>query len=182
MNRIQTLEPENAPQEIAALYSAVQKKLGLVPNMVKALGNSEAALQAYLGLSGALSAGKLRASTREKIALLVAETSDCGYCLSAHTAIGGSLKIAPEEIMEARRGQSPDAREQAILNLVQSILETRGDVPEAIYAEARAAGLTAGEAAEVVANIAVNLFTNFFNRLAQTTVDFPPVEPCAYHA
>lgn len=176
MRRIQLLEEENASETLAATYDAVKKKLGLVPNMVKALGNSPAALDGYLGLSGAVSGGTLRPAIREKIALRVAEINDCSYCLSAHTAIGGMLKIPAEDLLAAREGDSPDPREKAILDLVQAALETRGAVPDETYESVKAAGVTDAEAIEVVANIAVNLYTNFFNRFAQTEIDFPKVE------
>lgn len=178
MSRINLLESNNAPQNIVALYEAVNQKLGLLPNMVKALGNSEAALQGYLGLSGAVGSGTLRPSTREKIALLVAERNACEYCLRAHTAIGGLLKIPSDELLAARRGESSDNKEQALLSLAGAILSNRGDVPGNIQSAVEAAGVTEAEAAEVVANVAVNIFTNYFNRYAQTENDFPAIEAC----
>ena len=178
MSRIQTIEPENAPQAVAQLYDAVQQKLGLIPNMVKALGNSPSALQGYLGLSGAVASGSLPTVTREKIALLVATLNDCDYCLRAHTAIGGMLKIPSEDLKAAQKAQSSDPKEQAILTLTQSVIESRGNIPESIQSSVRAAGVSEAEAAEVIANVAVNLFTNYFNRYAQTDCEFPAVEAC----
>ena len=37
------------------------------------------------------------------------------------------------------------------------------------------AGYTDGEIAEIVAHVALNVFTNYFNRAAQTDIDFPLV-------
>ncbi|WP_193213790.1 carboxymuconolactone decarboxylase family protein [Luteolibacter marinus] len=177
MNRLNIVPTEGAPEEIATLYGAVKQKLGLVPNMVKALGNSRAALEGYLSLSGALSGGRLPAATREKIALRVAELNRCGYCLSAHTAIGGLLKIPASALTGARAGYSADAREQAILDLVEAIVETRGNVADAAYRAAVGAGLDEEAITEVAANVALNVFTNYFNRLAATEIDFPEVGP-----
>lgn len=179
MKRIPTIEAPEANEKIAPLYEAVQKKLGILPNMVKALGNSSAALQAYLGISGALGEGRLPAKTREKIALFVAEQNGCHYCLSAHTAIGGLLRIPPSEIESARRGDADDGKERAILELAGQILATRGAVTDEILAAALAAGVTNEEVTELVANIAVNVFTNYFNSVAATEIDFPPAEPLA---
>ena len=39
----------------------------------------------------------------------------------------------------------------------------------------RGAGFTDGEITEIVANVAVNIFTNYFNHVARTDVDFPRV-------
>lgn len=40
----------------------------------------------------------------------------------------------------------------------------------------RAAGLTDTELCEVSAHVALNLLTNYFNRLADTDIDFPKVD------
>ncbi|MGE9295297.1 MAG: carboxymuconolactone decarboxylase family protein [Puniceicoccales bacterium] len=176
MNRIQTIEPADAPQTIAALYDATQKKLGLIPNMVKVLGNSPAALQGYLSLSGALGGGKLKVATREKLALLIAERNACDYCLSAHTAIGGLLKIPATDVQAARRGRSSNDKEQAILTLAEALLDTNGAVSDDLFADVAAQGVTVEEALEVVAHVALNVLTNTINRFAQTEIDFPLVE------
>ncbi|EDY81108.1 alkylhydroperoxidase AhpD family core domain protein [Verrucomicrobiia bacterium DG1235] len=176
MNRIKLIQAETATAGTAALYQAVKTKLGLVPNMVKAMGNSSVALEGYLGLSGAVSKGSLRPATREKIALLLAEANQCDYCLRAHSAISGSLKIPQDEISDARRGVTPNAKEQALLNLAQAILETQGAVSEQDFSDAKRAGVSDEEIAEVAANVALNIYTNYFNRLAQTENDFPAVD------
>jgi AhpD family alkylhydroperoxidase len=176
MSRITTIEPTAATPAIEPLYQAVKQKLGLIPNMVKAMGHSETALRSYLDLSASVSTGKLRPSIREKIALLVAEQNECDYCVRAHTAIGGLMKIPANELSAARRGESEDNKEQALLQLTGAILEGRGAVSEAAYATAQTAGVTTEEATELVAHIALNIFTNYFNRFAQTPIDFPKVE------
>ncbi|MEP6925366.1 MAG: hypothetical protein ABI954_12940 [Pyrinomonadaceae bacterium] len=40
----------------------------------------------------------------------------------------------------------------------------------------KAAGFADGEIAEIVAHVALNIFTNYFNEVAQTEIDFPKVE------
>ena len=37
----------------------------------------------------------------------------------------------------------------------------------------RASGFSDGEITEIIANVALNLFTNYFNHVAGTEVDFP---------
>jgi alkylhydroperoxidase family enzyme len=48
-------------------------------------------------------------------------------------------------------------------------------VTDAQLAAARSAGVTDAEVAEVVGHVALNVLTNYFNVLARTEVDFPPV-------
>ena len=102
MNRITQLDPSTATGKTRQLFDGVQAKLGIVPNLFRVLGNSPAALDAYLGFSGALAGGVLTGRVREQIALAVAETNLCGYCLSAHTFIGGKLGLSEKDMTEAR--------------------------------------------------------------------------------
>jgi hypothetical protein len=37
------------------------------------------------------------------------------------------------------------------------------------------AGFTAGETGEIVAHVALNIFTNYYNNVAMTEIDFPQV-------
>ena len=56
------------------------------------------------------------------------------------------------------------------------MIVNRGEVLHADVEAVRAAGFSDGEIAEIVANIALNVFTNYFNLVAQTEIDFPKVE------
>ena len=101
MSRIQPVNPTQAAGKAKQLLDAVQAKLGLTPNMMKTMAQSPAVLEAYLNFGGALAEGALDAQFREEIALTVAQANSCEYCLSAHTTIGGLVKLTNEEI--ARR-------------------------------------------------------------------------------
>src|SRR5664279_6238088 len=98
-----------APAASQPLLEAVKKQLGVVPNLFRLVSNSPAALQGYVGLSGALGKGALPAATRERIALAVAEINGCNYCLSAHTYLGRHVaKLDDSEMMANRSGTSND--------------------------------------------------------------------------
>ena len=145
----------------------------MVPNMTRAMANSPAVLNAYLQFSGALAAGSLPARNREQIALSVGQVNGCDYCLAAHSTIGKMVGLTAEQILDSRRGNAVDAKSDAILKFSNTIVVTQGKVSNADVSIAREAGLTDGEIAEVVANVALNIFTNYFNNVAETTIDFP---------
>src|ERR1700722_18891796 len=89
MSRIPTpASIEAAPTASQPLLQAVKKQLGIVPNLFRWVANSPAALEGYLGLSGALGKGDLPAATRERIAIAVAEINGCSYCLWAQAYLG----------------------------------------------------------------------------------------------
>jgi alkylhydroperoxidase family enzyme len=68
----------DAPVASQPLLEAVNKQLGVVPNLFRMVGNSPAALEGYLSLMGALGKGELSAQTRERIVLAVAEITVAG--------------------------------------------------------------------------------------------------------
>lgn len=173
------VDPASAGGRAGELLGAVKAKLGLVPNMTRAMANAPAVLDAYLSFSGALAKGVLSAKQREQIALLTAEYNTCHYCLSAHTAIGRMVGLEASESEAARQGRSADAKTAALLTFAKAVLVSQGAVRADQVESARRAGVTDGEIAEVVANVALNIFTNVFNKAAGTEVDFPSVAPVA---
>ncbi|MER8188175.1 carboxymuconolactone decarboxylase family protein [Kitasatospora sp. NPDC094015] len=176
MSRLATIEPTDAHGAAADLLTAVRTALGVTPNMTKVMANSPAVLKGYLEFSGALAGGALPATTREAIALAVAQENACDYCLSAHTYIATELAgLTRQDTEQARHGSSADPRTAAALTLAVTLTRTRGTLQDADLKAAREAGLTDGEVAEVVAHVALNVFTNYFNKAADVDIDWPHV-------
>lgn len=174
MSTFSLVAPESATGQAKQLLSTVRAKMGLVPNMTRAMARAPAVLDAYLQMSGALSKGALPARAREQIALAVAQANHCDYCLAAHSAVGRSVGLAPEQILAAREGRAEDTSTNELLRFVAVVVEKRGRVAASELTAVRAAGFGDDAIAEVVANVALNLFTNYFNHVAGTVVDFPP--------
>ena len=122
---------------------------------------------------------RLSAKVRELIALTVGEANQCQYCLSAHTALGKMAGLGDEEIADGRRGASTDRKTEAVLRFARKIVTERGFVKDDDLATVRAAGVSDAEIAEIVANTALNIFTNYFNHVAETEIDFPAAEKLA---
>ena len=177
MNLINQLEPAQATGKTKQLFDAVQAKLGAVPNLFRVRGTAPAALEGYLNFSSALAGGRFNAKVREQIALAVAESNLCGYCLSAHTFLGGRVGLTEKDIVDARRATAGTGKTDAILKLARGTVVQRGEVSEADLKQARASDLTDGDIVETIANVVVNIFTNYVNHVARTVVDFPEVQP-----
>lgn len=174
MTRLQALNPETTTGKTKELFNAVQSKLGSVPNMMRTMGNSDAVLEGYLSLSGALAKGKLNSRTGELIALAVSESNDCDYCLAAHTFIGEKLLKTDLSILEAARsGESSDAKTRSILQLSKVLIAKNGRVNDQDINNAKNAGVSDAEIAETIAHVALNVLTNYFNNAANTEIDFP---------
>lgn len=176
MARITQINPATATGKAKELLDGVQTKLGLVPNMTRAMANAPAALDGYLALSGALAKGRLSARSREQIALAVGQANNCEYCLAAHSTIGKMVGLSTDEILDSRRGTSVDPKADAMIRFARTLVKQRGVVGEVDLVNVRSAGLDDGAIAEVVANVALNIFTNYFNHIADPDIDFPRAE------
>ncbi len=176
MSRLSIPAVAQAPAAAQPLLAAVHSKLGVVPNLMKLLAQSPAALEGYLSLSGALDKGVLNVKLRESLALTVAESNGCDYCLAAHSYIGKNLvKLSDDEIAQARDGRATDTRTDSALRFAQRVVSERGHVQDADIAGLRAAGFSDAETVEIVLHVALNVLTNYVNNVARTDVDFPRV-------
>ena len=175
MSRLAIPARQDAPVNSQPLLNAVEKQLGVVPNLFRLVSISPAALEGYLGLNGALGR-TLDAKTRERIALAIAQANGCNYCLSAHTYLGLNLaEIDDAEISLNRAGHSGDAKADAAVVFARKVLDARGRVRDADISEVRLAGFSEAEVIEIVASVALNVLTNYINNVADTDIDFPVV-------
>lgn len=175
MARVTIIDPNTATGEARQLLDAVQAGLGVVPNFIRVLANSPAALNGFLGLHSIAGAGALDPQTRERIALSVAEQNACQYCVSAHTAIGRKVGLANEEMLANRAGRSADAKAEAALTFARALVEHTGQVSKAEFDAVRAAGHSDGEIIEIITHVAMNIFTNLLGKSTQVEIDFPAV-------
>lgn len=176
MSRISIPAVEQSVEASKPLLAAVHKQLGVVPNLMKVVGHSPAALEGYLALNGALARGQLNVKLRESIALAVAEYNGCDYCLSAHDYLGRNVaKLGDSDIDAARDGRAADPRTDAALRFARRVAELRGRVADTDLAALRAAGFDEAGAIEIVVNVALNVLTNYVNNVALTDIDFPKV-------
>jgi len=181
MSRITTpVSIEASPAAAQPQLEAVKKQLGVVPNLFRLVANSPAALEGYLGMSGALAKGSLPAPTRERIALAVAQINGCNYCLSAHSYLGKNLaKLSDAEIAANRHGGSLDPKADAAVRFATKVVRERGHVSDADVQAVRMAGYDDAQIVEIVQHVALNTWTNYINEVSKTDIDFPVAQALA---
>ena len=177
VQNIAAVDPSTATGKLKELFDGIAAKSGRVVNIQKTMGNSPAALKGYVALNDALKEGELSPQLREQIALAIGEANGCDYCISAHTAIGKMVGLDENDLAAARRSKADDDKTEAALAFVHKMVVARGQVSDDELQKLRAAGYTDGEVVELIAHIALNTFTNYFNLIAKTTVDFPKTTP-----
>lgn len=159
----------------SGLLAETRRQLGKVPNLYAALANGPAALAGYLAMRDQLSKGELTPRLREQIALLTAQENGCTYCVSAHTMRGKRMGMSDDELARTRSATDADPHADAVLRITHLVIHNAGRVTDADLDQARAAGVSDAELAEIVAHVALNVLSNYFNHLAQPELDFPEV-------
>lgn len=173
MSRIHPIDAATASPEQKQLLADVKQAMGVVPNLVATMAHSPAVANAYLAFNKALSKGVLTPQMREKISLAVGQANECDYCLAAHSAIGAKVGLSEAEIQAARHATCGCDQTAAALAFAAKVVTERGRVSDEDVAVLRGAGWTDAGITEILANTALNIFTNYFNHVAGTVVDFP---------
>ncbi len=173
MSRLSTNYANN--EKSSKILEDIQKLTGSVPNIFKILGNSSTVLSGYLAFNTALKSGTLSAQEREHIALAVAGFNQCEYCASAHTLLAKNVGVLETETKKNLKGTSDSKKTAALIHFCLAILQNKGEISDEAITLIRAEGFSDESIVEIIGNIAINIFTNYFNHVAQTDLDFPKV-------
>ena len=176
MPRIEPVDITQPTPAAAPLLEGIQAKLGRVPNIYATMAHSPTVLKGVLEGSATLGETSLSAALREQIALAVGAGNRCGYCVAAHTAIGQMSGLSEEQTRAAMAGSADDAQAQAAIDFAKAIADRKGFVTDAELSAVKAAGFSEQQVVEILAVTVFNIFTNYFNHVADTEIDFPEVQ------
>jgi uncharacterized peroxidase-related enzyme len=178
MPRLYTIAVSEATGRAAELFSAVKGTVGKVPNSYIGIGgNSPVALEAVLNLEASLKKSSLSLQDIEVVKLVVSETTGCDYCLAAHTLMSKKIGLDREAILALRQARpSDDARNDALARFVLHLMTTSGTVHTDVVTAIKKAGFTDAQIVDVTMAVASIAFTNLFNRINDTTLDFPAAD------
>jgi uncharacterized peroxidase-related enzyme len=175
MNRLYTQPTTEATGPAAQLYAAIKSTIGMVPNTYVGIGsNSPAALEAGLHLDAVLKKSSLSGQEIEAIKLAASQAAECDYCLAAHTAISKLHGLTPEAIVALRHGKaSGNLKLDALAAFTRILVNGKGSVPNEALQAVRQAGYTDAQIVDTTLAISSITFTNLFNRINNTPIDFP---------
>jgi AhpD family alkylhydroperoxidase len=179
MSRIAIPAVQSATSATADVYARVKKVSGgRVSNTYAALGHLvPASLAAVLDAQTSLNAGTLSKQEHETIKLVLSVKTGCEVCVAAHSFLGKLAGFSVEALRAIRAGQpTGDARRDALVRFVSLLYTTSGTITDDEFNAMRAAGYTDTQLAEIALTFALGIFTNTFNRINDTDVDFPAVE------
>jgi len=170
---VPNLETDAGPS--GQVYAQIKKAIGSVPNTFAAIAaHGPAALKAVLAADTVLASGGLTKSDKEIIKLVISEAAGCGYCVAAHSHLGKLAGLAPEMLKQIRDGQpTGDAQRDALAAFVDKLARTSGTVSHKDFVAIKAAGYSDAQLVDISLAFATTVFTNVFNRINDTEIDFP---------
>ena len=175
MSRLSVPNLDSATGATAEIYGQIKKAIGNVPNTFVAIGaHGPAALKAMLAVDAVLASGSLSKRDQETIKLVVSGVVGCDYCEAAHSLLSKLAGLKPDEIKNIRAGKpTGDLKRDALVRFVRTLAASTGTISDAEFAAIGAAGYTDTQLVDVSLAFASITFTNIFNRINDTELDFP---------
>ena len=172
---VPSLESDAGPS--GQVYAQIKKAIGSVPNTFAAIAaHGPAALKSVLAADAVLAAGTLTKRDQEVIKLVISAAGGCDYCVAAHSYLAKLVGVKPEALKQIREGQaSGDAKRDALVRFVRKLAQSSGTVNDEDFAAIKAAGYSDAQLVEISLAFATTVFTNVFNRINDTEIDFPAV-------
>lgn len=173
MSRLNVITPEQATGQTKELYDAIKRTVGRVPNIYQGVGNSTAALEGLLHLGKVLGTGQLSAAEIEAVKLVVSEAYGCTYCLAVHSLLGKKAGLTDEQTISIRRGTPQQPKLGALVKFVNTAIQPKGRISDDDLRAVKTGGYNDAQITEALLTVAQTVFTNLFNRVHQTPLDFP---------
>ena len=174
MSRLSVSNFESDTGPSGQIYSQIKKAIGSVPNTFAAIAaHGPAALKSILAADAALAAGSLTKRDQEVIKLVVSVAGGCDYCVAAHSYLAKLAGVKREALKQIRDGQpTDDAKRDALVRFVRKLAQSSGTVSDDDYAAIKRR-LQRRSTVEISLAFATTVFTNVFNRINDTDIDFP---------
>lgn len=163
---------ETAPEAAKPALEGAQKMLGFVPNLYGMLSNNPVTLDSYLYLSKTLEKSGLNPLEQQVVLLTVSIENSCEYCVAAHSAIAGMMKL-PESVGQALRNRQPivDDKLESLRSFTATVVQQRGRLKDEQVSEFQTAGYTGATILAVITAVALKTISNYANHIADTPLD-----------
>jgi uncharacterized peroxidase-related enzyme len=177
MSRLSVPDLEYQAGPSGQVYAQIKKAIGSVPNTFAAIAaHGPAALKSILAADAVLAAGSLTKRDQETIKLIVSGVAGCDYCVAAHSLLGKLAGLKPDELKNIRDGNpTGDAKRDALIRFVRKLAQSSGTVSDEDFDAIKAADYSDAQLVDISLAFATTVFTNVFNRINDTEIDFPAV-------
>lgn len=168
----ESLTVATAPEASSPMLEKVQKSIGFIPNLMALFANNPTVLEGYLALGAVFEKGSF--TPRERLIILLAASveNNCDYCAAAHSQIAKTLLRTPAEVIAAVHNNTPvpDAKLNALVNLVREVIRERGYAKEKTIRRFLAAGYKKEQVMELLLGIALKTIS-YLDHISPTPFD-----------
>lgn len=157
---------QDAPEKIKPVFEGMEKKIGAVPNVFRAMAHNPEMLEAFLALNGTLPKTKLDGKLRELAYIKTSELNGCDYCLHHHRGLGKKAGLNDRQVAETAQYETSDAYtdlEREVMRFAEEV--TRHiNVSDGVYDRLKQK-LGDREIVELAMTVGI---ANFTNRVTET--------------
>ncbi len=171
MSRFHIHDDLTAPEGSVPILRGALATGGQLPNFLGVLAGSPAVLRAYARFRSELRHGTLELATLERISLAIADHNHSEPGIDLHSRTGRAAGLGLDEVALARRFESNDPREAALLRYLQELFAGSGRPPMHLHEEAREAGWEDEQILEAIAYASLESFTALVNVAGEVPVD-----------
>jgi alkylhydroperoxidase family enzyme len=170
-SRFQVHDELTAPEGSLPILKGALSTGGQLSNFLGVIAGSPAVLRAYARFRSELRHGELPLRSQQRIALALAEHQGSEYWLQTLQRTAREAGLGLDEIALARRFESTDQREGALLRFVRGVVEEPTTPPHHLHEEAREAGWTDEQLLEALAYVSLASFTGMVTRAGNVPTD-----------
>lgn len=165
---------ENAPADSKPQLEQSVKDFGMIPNLHGVLAVSPNTLRSYKVLHQEFQNSSFDAEELTVVWQTINVEHGCHYCVPAHTAIAGMMKV-DESLTEKLRNQEalPTKKLQVLQATTLNILRNRGVVSDDVLEDFYTVGYGEQQVVEILLGLAQKTISNYVNHIANTPVDAP---------
>jgi uncharacterized peroxidase-related enzyme len=157
---------QEAADKVKPVFEGMEKKLGVVPNVFRAMAHNPEMLEAFLALNATLPRTKLDGKLRELAYIKTSELNGCDYCLHHHRGLGKKAGLNDRQVAETAQFETSDAYgdlEREVMRYAEEV--TRHiDVGDALVSRLKTK-LGDRELVELAMTVGI---ANFTNRVTET--------------
>ena len=163
---------ESAPDGSAEALKGIESRVGFVPNLAATMAGSPVLVTAFGDMQPTLGRSTLTGLEREVVALTLSHANTADYPLAAHGRFAVMQGGSPELVDALCAGGTlTDARLDALATFTRVMIQTRGHVPTPALDAFLAAGYTAENVLEVVAQLGYTTMANLVANIAGPPID-----------
>jgi uncharacterized peroxidase-related enzyme len=166
MALVSYISNQDAAEKVKPVFEGMEKKIGTVPNVFRAMAHNPEMLEAFLALNATLPKTQLDGKLRELAYIKTSELNGCDYCLHHHRAIGKKAGLNDRQVAETADFESSDAYDdlqRSVMRFAEQV--TRHiNVDDAVFAALKPA-LNDRQVVELAMTVGI---ANFTNRVTET--------------